>query len=348
MAALAAVQGRKIEEEEELLKAILGWERGVWEKEIEDIPKLEGPKRDLLFDCFSSAVAGFTLIDGASTHAHAKEALLRFCTDLNEDRPELPNQLLKLLRRLYPGLERFLDGLQPDLLGEQLVILELTKEPALLERVLEESSPELHREVLTVLVRIAGRARGWRPSERATHWLRTSLKGNIEGLAVIAVEIARDEVARNAISPVLAEILESEGSLDLCRQLLSILEQQPEDSLSVFEELQDVLARRVARTVTRPADAVVWYRHRITEVEDQSNLPADEFQERKEETLALVSNVEHLRALAAIDESQNFNRLAQSLESLMQLLMSLGLYQEALEVGEERVELYRSLVHERI
>lgn len=114
------------------------------------------------------------------------------------------------VHRPEPG--RFLDPLEPDLLGEELVMEVLSQDPQLAGRVLDAADEGGASQTLTVLTRLAQRLPEWRSS------LRDSLAGRLDSLVNLALDVAVE--TGDPTGPVLAHLVETEGSPSSLREIL--------------------------------------------------------------------------------------------------------------------------------
>ncbi len=181
MAALASVGGERIEDASDALAKTLDHERHFWTRRVEDIVE-EKTQRHLLRKAVPRSVAALTLTGGADGDGVTR--LLDAATEglvLQDDVRATLDELV--LRPLY-GDGVHLGGLEPDLLGEELVASCLDDEPTLLDRVLGVADEDGRASTLTVLTRLAGR----RPKEE--QWLRRAFEGHVEELAETALAVA--------------------------------------------------------------------------------------------------------------------------------------------------------------
>jgi len=181
MAALASVEGKRVEDAGDALRETLVHERYFWTRRA-DVFVQEEAQRHLLRKGVPRAVAALTLTGGATGEGVSR--LLNAATEglaLKEDVRATLDELV--LRPLYGDGVR-LGGLEPDLLGEELVSSCLGEEPALLDRVLAVADGDGRASTLTVLTRLAGR----RPEEE--RWLRQAFAGHVEELAEVALTVA--------------------------------------------------------------------------------------------------------------------------------------------------------------
>lgn len=211
MAALAALDGRSFDTAGDALERTLSHERSFWKNAIKEIG-LDGSLTKFLVVALENLAAGLALIGGAADAAQTQSAFNRILQP-NPARPDLTNTLLDLLRRFYGGSPdgRFLEPIQPDLLGEQLVAESLRRDAQLLEKLLNGANAEEGYSTLTVLTRLAQRL------SEAEEWLRTAFQGRLEQLAETALEVAVE--TGDPIGLVLAQEIEKSGTEDLVRRL---------------------------------------------------------------------------------------------------------------------------------
>lgn len=126
IAALAAVMGDRVEEEGDLLEWALQRERRFLDDGIESAGCGQLRGRAIL-QC--AAVA--TLAGQATSRDEAARLLISSATLLGGQPAAVVDAVAELLHRLYPG-EAWLQGVQPDLLGEHLVDWAMDEDPELL------------------------------------------------------------------------------------------------------------------------------------------------------------------------------------------------------------------------
>jgi 5'-methylthioadenosine/S-adenosylhomocysteine nucleosidase len=127
IAALAAVEGRSIKDEDGLLDYALDRERRLLDTGVDELALKHLKGWPVL-----QAAAVATLVGTASDRAEAAR-LLSAAPLLTAEPPTAIDAVAELLHRLYPG-ESWLQGVLPDLLGEHLVERVLEDDPGLLER----------------------------------------------------------------------------------------------------------------------------------------------------------------------------------------------------------------------
>ncbi len=141
MAALAALDGESIKTGHDALKRTLEHERRFWRLQIRML-NTDAFVSEVLEGAMNQAVAALTLVGGVASSQQARSLLERIVGE-DEGQRDLIARLLWLLRRHYrgpsEGVDLFIDGLQPDLLGEQLIEEALSKDDNLLRKVFEEA-----------------------------------------------------------------------------------------------------------------------------------------------------------------------------------------------------------------
>jgi len=334
MAALAALDGRSIGSAAEALEETLRHERWFWSRQIEETR---------LRNAFDRAVAALTLVAGATTEPDAR-ALLGRVLDGFPSRPDLMDGILDRLRAMYGGASRFVEPLQPDLLGEELVADVLQRDSRLLERLLDGATAEEGRALLTVLTRLAQR----RPA--AEEWLRAAFHARLDLLAESALEVAvkigdpiglglAREIAENADES-LAERL-----MDQCEEARYVLALPlREVALAATARKRDLfLQRHPMRAPQGIPESVAIEQARLA-----SNLGKrlSDLGRREEALQATEEAVVVYRALAERRPSAFFPNLVKSLSNRGAMLSALGRREEALQSVKEVVKAYRKLAEQ--
>jgi len=130
LAALSGVRGRFLASGDQLLKDVVTRERRFWDRRIETL----GLDPERYGALMSQAVALVTLVGGCRHLARVRE--LVSAAPLATGLPAIDVAAIsRLLCELYPTPED-LGALRPDLLGEELVAVELEEEPGLYARAL--------------------------------------------------------------------------------------------------------------------------------------------------------------------------------------------------------------------
>lgn len=209
MAALGAVQGKRLETAEDLLNQTLQHERRFW--------RLPGPnaleKKDTA-ESMATAMAGFTLIGGVESEGQAKTWGPHLLDLPNE--PTTVRFIRNQLHRLYGTREKNIESLRPDLLGEHLVEQVLAARPHLLDGILDRVDQAQRRQVLTVLLRVAVRTEDESWLQRLEARLRDSADGDeIEGFSAICMT----PYFRDAVPLYEVALAAEEGALEWHRKI---------------------------------------------------------------------------------------------------------------------------------
>lgn len=228
MLALAAVEGIRANASagalgvESLMDEVLDHEERFWVREASDRSgaAIDAPLARQL-------VVAATLRGGMVD----RDEVCALCERL-EGRPRSrgDDALIALLHDLYagPGRRGYLPGLEPDLLGEAMVLRVARPGPGVgepagerwIDRVLVagDAAP-----VLVTVFAVLGRAAASAANPSALRaWIARLLAGDLPGRAVLALRAAREVGHRTAASPlgdVLADALERDGSIEIARAL---------------------------------------------------------------------------------------------------------------------------------
>jgi tetratricopeptide (TPR) repeat protein len=327
MAAYLALYGERIETGEDALRQTLNHERRFWGQQDRHLKK-----------ALESAVAAVTLVGGASTSQQAKALLDRILSPFSLD-PGEGRILRNLLEDFYRGAERFLDPLQPDLLGEELVAEALEKDHDLLNGLLDDSSKESSA-ILTVLTRLARRR------SDQEKWLVAALKGRLDRLGEIALNVAVE--TGDPMGPALAREIEGSEAIDVVTRLRRLCDDD--------KYQRSVPLREVARIATEKGYMLL--RERKSDLDEAqlaeysrlaSNLGIRlrDLGRREEALKATQEAVEIWRRFAQQHPDAVRPVLATSLNGLGTMLRDLGRREEALKAIQEAVEIYRQLAQLR-
>jgi len=336
MAALASVEGLSFTADS-LMEELLDHEERFWLTHAHPTSETAAAQR-LFKERVRQAVAALTLQGGSASKAKAEAMLSRL------DGSHV-QELLLFLRDLYPGgKERagsmYLSGLEPDLLGEAMVLRTLRKQddPAggWLDRVFADADYRAIRNGLEVLGRISADY----PDE-VGNWIAWMLEQDLKGRAVMALEAAKAVGLRTAhagIGRQLATALERNGTVEIATRLqrAGIPEHTvglrgvglwaTETLLRHFPDTgaYDVLTRRAALLndlANRQSDLGQW-----------------------QEALASANQAVAIRRkLAEMSPGTSLSDLAGSLNNLSVMQREFGQLQEALASAYESVVHYRNL-----
>jgi hypothetical protein len=277
------------------------------------------------------AVAAATLC-GVDNEAMATSLLGRV--------PGLPGvghaRLARLIRQLYPSRSGYWSGLQPDLLGEELVA-KVTADPVvaggpagLLAALLAEASEEQAHQALTVLARAAPRHAHLRDA------LGPLLRADPQRLVPPAVAVATQARDPGPLVLALRQVLEV---LEDSRLVLELVNRLPEHSI--------VLAELAVETTRRALDyhrAQAWPDPaRIAGLLNDFSIRLSDVGRREDALHAVEEAVGYFRQLADAAPDAFRPSLAMALNNLSNRLGGVGRREEALGPIEEAVGHYRRL-----
>ncbi|WP_205520075.1 tetratricopeptide repeat protein [Pyxidicoccus caerfyrddinensis] len=342
MAALASVEGLAFEPNT-LMDVILDHEEHFWEVRAGQAHVGHAVQRSLA----RQVVAAATLRGGFPEKEEAELVIGRLLR-----RPTTENDaiLLRLLHWVYqrsaesPAL--FLPPLEPDLLGEAMVLRVASFSPSSDERVPSDwidrvfSSNEREQVVGTGL-RVLGRVSAVSPA-LTRPWIERFLAGSLlDARAVLTLEAALAVGQRTAFSvlgDVLADRLEVAGTIEQARRLDAVGIPFPTVSL---DRVAEWTARmRLQVLPTPPSDKVGAERAGLL---GNWGTRLRALGRRREALTATEEAVSLHRGLAARNPDAFQPALAISLNNLGSMLSALGRRQEALTAVEEAVSLYRVL-----
>jgi tetratricopeptide (TPR) repeat protein len=344
MAALAALDGRSIRRSAaEALAETLHHERRFWHQQVEEM-RLDGSLTKSVQDAFGRAVAALTLVGGTTTESQARSLFGRVL-DGFPTRPDLPEAILDGLRQMYrgDGDGRFLEPLQPDVLGEELVAEILRRDSRLLDKLLDGAPPDEGRGTLTVLTRLAQR----RPE--AEEWLRAAFRGRLEALAENGLEVAVE--TGDPIGLVLAREVEESAKEGLAKRLMDRCDEARyisslplrEVALAATLKKRDLFEARHSLLASPPEEISV-ERARLA---NNLGYRLKDLGRREEALKATEEAVDIHRDLAGRRPDAFLPDLAKSLNNLGNSLRDLGRREEALKATEEAVDVYRDLAGRR-
>ncbi|WP_249039729.1 tetratricopeptide repeat protein [Archangium gephyra] len=340
MAALASVEGLPFEANT-LMEVILDHEERFWNVRAQQAGVSVSLQRSLA----RQMVAAATLRGGFADFSDATAVASRL---LGHPFSTKERELLLLLQRVYQRTKEkssmFLPALEPDLLGEGVVLrvsllgIQGERPPSdWIDRVFPpDEESHVVRTGLDVLGRISATNH-----DVARPWLKRLLAGPLQSRALLALKSAKAIGLRTSLSvigDILAERLVEDGDVALARELERT--GIPESTISL---------RRVAEWTTRTLlqalpdsdeERVVVERARLS-----NNLGANlsELGKREEALEVTRKAVEAYRALAARNPDVFRSYLAKSLDNLGNRLSEQGRRQEALEATREALELHRAL-----
>jgi tetratricopeptide (TPR) repeat protein len=339
MAALRALEGVVVRAER-LLGDMLDHEERFWLTQLsaEERSAARGRK---FKEQVARVVVALTLLGGARERAQLRGVMRRVLGAEDEG-------LELLLRDLYPGGrgERYVNGLEPDLLGEALVhrTLERLQQAGEAKEYLAAVFDGAEEPALETGFVVLGRLSEQYPDE-AGKWIAEVLGGDVTGRALPALAAAKalgKKTAHARVGVELARVLERVGTIELAQRLEEA--GLPEQTVSLREvrmwvtQLQlvplpedagaDALAER-ARVLNNLG---VW----------QSRLG------RLEAALASTCEAVEIRRQLAKEQPHAFlPDLALSLSNLGNRQGRVGQWEAALTSSHEAVEIYRRLAQKQ-
>lgn len=338
MAALAAVEGVAFDAGS-LMDAILDHEQRFWVSEA-------APRHSVAVDVALARqlVAAATLRGGLATEDEARELCARLARrGLTRD----DEVLITLLHHVYEhgDAARYLPGLEPDLLGEAMV-LRVAAPPkgsgvpagdTWIERAFVEGDDAA---ALQTAFTVLGRASATAPTV-IRPWIANLLRSELSTRAVLALRAAKVVGQRTAyaiLGHLLAEVLERNGSVAIALDLER--DQIPRPTVSL---------KRVA----------VWHSRTLLEhapAGDDTSAISERARRLLQHGINLAELGQHETALAVTREAVDLRRtlvarnpdafqhqLASSLNNLGNRLSGLGQHEAALTATSEAVDLLREL-----
>ncbi|HYO54468.1 tetratricopeptide repeat protein [Archangium sp.] len=340
MAALASVEGLPFEAST-LMDVILDHEERFWEVRARQADVSFSLQRSLARQMVAAATLRGGFADSSATVAVASQ-LLGHSVSTDE------RELLLLLQRIYQRTDKdasmFLPALEPDLLGEGMVLRVASPKlqgehppPDWIDRVFP---PDEEAHVVRTGMEVLGRASATQP-DVARPWLERLLAGPLQSRALLALEAAKAIGLRTALSvlgDVLADRLEAFSDVELAPVLE--IAGIPESTVSLRR-----VAEWTSRTLLQGLPASEEERGLAERARLCNNLGARlrELGRREEALEATREAVEVYRALAERTPDAFRPDLAGSLNNLGAMLSELGRREEALEATREAVELRRPL-----
>jgi tetratricopeptide (TPR) repeat protein len=156
LAALSALQGRRLENEKELLAAALDHERDYWRRTLGESARGESAGDETALRRIEQAMALLTLADGTADPVAAR-AVIAAAPLLRDQTATAQEALFNNLHTIYPR-NGGVDALRPDLLGETLIHAALTNDERLLDTALDGENASVGA-ALTALTRLADRGK---------------------------------------------------------------------------------------------------------------------------------------------------------------------------------------------
>jgi nucleoside phosphorylase/tetratricopeptide (TPR) repeat protein len=337
MAALAAVEERQFTANSLMEETLLHEER-FWL--VQAHPSGIADKAHSAF-CTAArrAATAFTLLGGERTRKGARELLTRLEGHLDEG-------MLSLLHALYSGAAQetgqrgYVGTLEPDLLGEAMVVRTLRKEDdgaeSLLSDIFQACDESAIENGLIVLGRISLVC-----AAEASAWIDRVLRRDLAGRALAGLNAAKrvsETSAHATIGMVLARALERNGTKQIAEQLDAA--GFPEHSVSLREPEVWVLSKRLQDLA--PTDDVDELRQR-SGWWNNLGIAQSELGQREAALASTTEAVDIYRKLAAARPDAFRPNLAMSLNNLGNRQSELGHHAPALASMTEAVKINRAL-----
>ncbi|HEV8579755.1 MAG TPA: tetratricopeptide repeat protein [Thermoanaerobaculia bacterium] len=342
MAALSALQGERIESAEDALDHTLEHERRFWRGQVRGI-LVNRHEQNLLYEQTEIAVAVVTLVGGTADFGETYDLLGRALPKLRSLIWGVQGAIADQLSILYQGSDpekgRFIEPLQPDLLGEEWVARVLAHDESLIGRILDGGSPKEAYSTLTVLTRIARR----RPDIQ--HLVGIALHGRLEQLGELALNVAVE--TRDPIGVELAKELQASGSPELVARLQEQCDSERYRASVPLREVAQVTTERALsslRALEAPTEA---QQVELSRLALHLGNRLSDLGRREDALVATREAVEIYRQLAQLRPDAFRPDLATSLNNLGNRLSDLGRREDALVATREAVEIYRQLAQLR-
>ncbi|MEM6447214.1 MAG: TIR domain-containing protein [Cyanobacteria bacterium P01_D01_bin.123] len=314
LAALAATYGQRIEERDVLLDFGVNREQTFWERKATD---LELPPEQIEEGVLQKSATVLVLAGGCDRQALPQ--VLERVPDLAELTQLGRKRMGRVFAELYE-VEKWVEPLQPDMLGERLVERVFADDEQLRQAWVKPSDPLELLNGLTVLNRVAARKAETEP------WLMEIFECDLERSAIAAVVVA---IANgDPIGRVLADYLLLHPNRELSEGLME------------WVPHQTVALRELAATTTQQAMAneELGRAEQARLLNNQSNR-LSELGRREEALETARESVEIYRELARTRPDAFLPDVAGSLNNFGTMLSELGRREEALEAAREAVAL---------
>ena len=316
---------------EGLLVELAAHERRYWRASAGDLQ---------LDDMLARRIVAFATLAGAASENEASE-LLRLLGDLSDANAERRGRLARWAHTLYPG-DAWWSPLEPDLLGEHLVVDCFSEQPDVLAGVLDRANPLAAFQPLDLYARAAPD----HPELRAA--LGPVIDERLGPLCDTAIDQAATETDREVLlgQKTIASALNRTVSvvdLDL-DGLPEILDRFPRRSDLVLGPIALTLSTRLTAHRRRLARAnPAAYEPDLAASLNNLSVRLAGAGQREEGLAAIEEAVEIYRRLARANPAAYEPDLAASLNNLSNRLAEAGQREEGLAAIEEAVEIYRRL-----
>ena len=331
LAALAALRGRVVTDQQELLSATLSHERGYWRRAL-----AEAAIEEQYLDGFEQLLAHLTLIGGTRSAADTKQ-VIRLTPLLREAAPLVRDRLFQLLRPFY-GRDGGTHGVEPDLLGERLVAEALAKDDELLDVVFAspDHTAERVRYAYTVLTRLA------RHGQHERQWLQRALERHLQHTTDDAMAVAMETGA--PMPAMMAEVLKNPRTPARQKLINALRVQVPKETVNLLEFAVTIAEQHVALLTKKGSKKNFTVR---LNAKDAYALLASRYQATGRFTEALGALQQALDFALAFASSKpsdaNQQMLAEVYMSLAELYAKTGHFREALKSAQRAESILRTL-----
>lgn len=341
MAALAAVERLGDLRSAGLLGSIVEHETRIWSKDLDQELARRSRHGRIAFPGEASRLVAALTLRGGAADREALQALRGASSGPGED------EFIDLIESMYPGQAdgAYVGGLEPDILGEQLVAVVLAdpRTPAdFLDRAFEGAGAKAVQQALLVLGRLSGHDGR---AELAVRYIKRILAADVIERAIPAFDAALALGGETAMAPVgrvLANALEAEGTATIA----SLIESRvPWETVSLRE-----VGAWATNTLLRAYDSATEDPEVLTKrviLANRLSKRLGELGKWKEAATSSGEAVGIQRKLAATRRDKPMAGLATYLNTYAVDLNHLGRLEEGLTAIEEALEIFRGLAAER-
>jgi tetratricopeptide (TPR) repeat protein len=329
LAALAALRGKAITDQNELLVDSLRHERNYWRRVFED----EDVDTQYL-DGFAQLVALLTLVGGTRSAAETRD-VIGLTPRLRDAESLLKNQMFDLLRQLY-GREGGVSGLQPDLLGERWVADSLAKDDELIDIVFKnpKNASERVRYAYTVLTRLA------RQDDQERQWLGRALERHFDQTVDDAMAVAME--TGSPMPEMITSVLQTANRPGRQKLVNALRVKLPKDTVNLMELAIEVAEQHVEFLVNQGNKKSFKFK---LNTKDAYDLLASRYESTgrfKEAVDARRKALKFAQALPNVNRTPNRHTLAQAYLNLAVICGKTCYFDEALRNGEQAESMLRT------
>lgn len=332
MAAMAAVLGRTITDANDLLDFVLDREReSVWAKHT--------VRLGLDVHTIQQALA-LTTLTGHIADEREAVFVLASAPLLDGKDAETLDTLARCLHEIYPPRPAndgtsgaFLEPLQPDVLGEQLVARALDRHPTLLAAALDDVGGAATAAALTVLTRLAQR------DMTQKVWLERAFQGRFSQVALAGLFLVA--AAGAPIATIFEEAVERDLDAETAARLVGFL---PRQSVMLLSPSIRIRQEHLKAIQASPDPKSIDVLNDIAAHSNDLSNALSTAGAHEEATAEALRSEEISRELAELMPDSHRPYHAMSLVTLANCLGEEGLREEALEAADEAVVIFRDVV----